>query len=214
LAKHLAILRRPDEKACLTTKTKPKNLAGTIRLLKRMAADKIIKNKYYSPTRPELYFLPGTKALDEYKIKHEKLCADLYVAYELSGQIENWECPTDYEENISLGLKPDRRFTINGKVCFLEVDRGTEDYHTPKGIRGKLDKYIQLSRRYPSKRFHVIFTTIDAKQTAKTRSAALLEMFAESKRGDMFLTTLHRWAVNEPLEPIYMSGENPMGIAL
>ncbi len=182
--------------------------------MNRMVEDKLIKKKYYSPTTPELYFLSETKALDEYKLKHEKLCADLYVAYELSGKMEYWECPTDYEENITLGLKPDRQFKLNGKICFLEADRGTEDYYTPKGIQGKLDKYIQLSQMKPDKRFYVIFTTIDAKQTAKARSQALLDLFSDYRRGDMFMTTLHRWAVNEPLEAVYLSGLNPMGIAI
>ncbi len=198
----------------MTTKSKPSNLSGTIRLLKRMVEDGVIRSSYYSPTDPELYFLPAIRALTEYQIKHEKLCGDLYVAYENTGAMKHWEVPAGYEEMEKLGLEPDRQMLLNGVICFLEVDRGTEDYFTKKGILGKVQRYIELARLHPGKRFHVIFTAIDGKQTAKARCSRILELLEDYPRGNQFLTLPHRWAVSEPLGAVYMSPKSPMGLAL
>ena len=210
-AKQLAILRRPSEKACLTSKINPPNLAGSIRILKRMAEDKELKVKAISPTDPEYYCLPKIRALSRFNHLHERLCADLYVAFDITGKLQYWEKPEDYDEYVELGLKPDRAMILDGVLCFWEVDRGGEPY---KVIQAKVEKYIQLSRLHPDKRFHVIFTTIDDKQTAKSRCAAILDLLAEYKRGDQFLTTPHKWAVEEPLNPVFLSPLNPMAISL
>ena len=196
----------------MTSKTNPPNLAGTIRLLKRMAEDGVIKCKSLSPTTPDYYHLPKTRALSLHGHKHEKLCGDLYVAFETTGQLHYWDKPEDYEEYETLGLKPDRAMILTGgEICFWEVDRGGEVYRI---IQQKVEKYIQLSRLHPDKRFHVIFTTIDDKQTAKSRCAGILDLLEDFRRGDQFLTLPHRWAVEEPLNPVFMSPLNRMGITL
>jgi hypothetical protein len=179
-----------------------------------MAADGQIKCKHISPTTPEYYHLPTVTAVSKHGEEHERLCGDLYVAYETTGVVSHWERPEGYDENERLGLKPDRQMVMGGKIYFWEVDRGTEDYFTPKGIKGKIEKYKQLSRLHPDKDFYIVFTTIDAKQSAKARCARILEMLGEERRGDQFLVTLHRWAVDEPLGQVFLSPLHPMGIAL
>jgi hypothetical protein len=174
-----------------------------------MAEGKEVKCKTLSAVDPEYYCLPKTRALSRFTHLHERLCADLYVAFEITGQLTYWEKPGDYEENEVLGLKPDRQMILNGTICFWEVDRGGESY---KVIKSKVERYIQLSQLHPDKRFHVIFTTIDDKQTAKSRCAAILDLLVEYKRGDQFLTLPHHWAVSEPLNPVFLSPLNPMGI--
>ncbi|HXQ38411.1 MAG TPA: hypothetical protein VN843_30705 [Anaerolineales bacterium] len=99
----------------------------------------------------------------------------------------------------------------NGEIVFWEIDRGGEVYRI---IKDKVEKYIKLSRLHPDKRFHVVFTTIDDKQTAKSRCSGILDLLEDFRRGDQFLTLPHKWAVNEPLEPVFLSPVHPMGIAL
>jgi hypothetical protein len=177
-----------------------------------MSEGKELKCKTISPIDPEYYCLPKIRALSRFNHLHERLCADLYVAYETSGQLSHWEKPEDYDEYVELGLKPDRAMVLkDGTLCFWEVDRGGEPYKT---IRSKVEKYIKLSQLHPGKRFHVIFTTIDDKQTAKSRCAAILDLLEEYKRGDQFLTTPHAWALNEPLGQVFLSPLHPMGVAL
>jgi Replication-relaxation len=196
----------------LISKTKPANLAGTIRLLKRMAEDGEVKCTTLSVIDPEYYCLPKVIALNRHSHLHERLCGDLYVAFELSGQLHAWEKPEDYEEYKTLGLKPDRSMVLsNGTIVFWEIDRGGEVYRI---IKEKVDKYVKLSRSHPAQRFHVVFTTIDDKQTAKSRCAGILSLLEDFKRGDQFLTLPHAWAVTEPLNPVFLSPLNPMGIAL
>jgi hypothetical protein len=103
---------------------------------------------------------------------------------------------------------------LNGTMVFWEVDRGTEDYISAKGISGKIDKYIQLSQIHPTNRFHVVFTTIDGKQSAKARGQALLSLFEQYRRGDQFMVTLHRWAVEEPLGQVFLTPKTPLGLSL
>lgn len=177
-----------------------------------MAEDEELKCKNLSAIDPEYYCLPKTTALNLHSHKHERLCGDLYVAYETSGQLHAWEKPQDYEEYETLGLKPDRSMVLtNGMIVFWEVDRGGEVYRI---IKDKIEKYIKLSRLHPETKFHVVFTTIDDKQTAKSRCAGILDLLEDFRRGDQFLTLPHKWAVDEPLEPVFLSPKNPMGVGL
>lgn len=179
-----------------------------------MVSDHQLRSKHFSPTDPDFFFLPRTKAVSLHSKLHERLCGDLYVAYATLGKEVSWERPTDYDENLSLGILPDRRMIADGTIIFWEVDRGTEDYISDKGITGKIEKYLKLLETNKSKAFSVVFTTIDAKQSAKTRAARFLELFEHYPCPDQFLVTLHRWAVEEPLAPVFMSVQNPEGIAI
>jgi hypothetical protein len=154
-----------------------------------MAGQGEIKVITYSPTDPQVYHLPTTSGLKELKLKHEILCGNLYVAYELTGRLVWWKAPLDYD---SFGLKPDRTMIWDGKLVFWEVDRGTEDYHTERGIKGKLDRYTALARANPGRNFFVCFTTTPAKQSAEARCQAILDLITTYGRSDQFMVTLHR----------------------
>lgn len=181
-----------------------------------MVKDGQIRAKHFSPSEPNFFFLPTTKAISAHGKLHERLCGDLYVAFETLGLEMKWERPTNYEENRQLGILPDRRMVLNESIVFWEVDRGTEDYVSDKGITGKIEKYLELANSSSSKQFSVVFTTIDAKQSAKARAKKFLDLFEfyAPSRADQFLVTLHKWAVEEPLNPVYLSPPNPHGILL
>ncbi len=166
---------------------------------------------YYSQSLPTIYRLPTTTGLKELKLKHELLCGNLYVAFELTGKLDWWEAIQDYD---SFGLKPDRQMIYEGKIVFWEVDRGTEDYFTDKGIKGKIDRYIALSKSRPERRFHVCFTTVDNKQSAETRAGTILELIKSYNRCDQLMVTLHKWAVEMPDLAPYMTLSNPMGVSI
>jgi hypothetical protein len=177
-----------------------------------MAESKELKCTSLSPIDPEYYCLPKIIALNRHSHLHERLCGDLYVAFELSGQLHAWEKPEDYEEYETLGLKPDRSMVLsNGTIVFWEIDRGGEVYRI---IKEKVDKYVKLSRLHPDHRFQVVFTTIDDKQSAKSRCAGILSLLEDFKRGDQFLTLPHHWATEEPAGAVYISPLHPMGISL
>ncbi|CAN5361115.1 hypothetical protein BH10ACI1_BH10ACI1_02710 [soil metagenome] len=158
----------------------------------------------------KVFCLPITTLLKDLKLKHELLCGDLYVAFELTGFLNFWDEPQDWDE---FGLKPDRRMIYDGKIVFWEVDRGTEDYYTDKGIKGKLDRYTKLSRSRPD-RFHVCFTTIDNKTNAERRAETILELINSYKRGDQFMITLHKWAVEMPDLASFLTFTSPMGTSI
>jgi hypothetical protein len=170
-----------------------------------------LKLVHFSSTAPEIYFLPTTTAIREYRVKHEKLCGDLYVVYELTGCLDYWYAPEDYD---SYGLKPDRQMIYLGKLVFWEVDRGTEDYFTAKGIKGKLDKYVQLSKDNHQRRFYVIITTIDNKQTALKRCETILELITTYNRADQFMTSTHEWVMNHPDKSPFLTPNNLMGVSI
>lgn len=152
-----------------------------------------------------VYCFPKTKLLSDQGLEHEKLCGDLYTAF----HPDYWKCPAEADD---FGIKPDRIMIHFGKLVFWEADRNTEGYLTR--IREKLEKYVQLSESNPEKRFHVIFTTVDYRQSAESRCKGLLEMFQTFKRGDQFLTTKHEWACKFPDGAAFLSPISLMGVAI
>lgn len=156
----------------------------------------------------QLYSLPHRHRLKEYHLAHERMCGDLYVAYKLAG-MDYWKAPAEPD---AYGLKPDRIMVHRGKLVFWEADRNTEGYR--KIIRGKLDRYVQISEDNPQKRFHVIFTTVDYRQSAKSRCQALLDIFCEYSRGDQFLTTTQEWAIVYAEYSPFLSPISPMGVSI
>lgn len=128
------------------------------RLLARMEKDGLVKKTKLIQNAPIFYSLPKIKALNLHNFRHEYFCADIYVAYETTGLLEDWGKPEhypDYNEYVKLGVKPDRLSVINGKIIFWEIDRGTEIL---KKIRIKAEKYLALSKRHPEHKFFVIFS--------------------------------------------------------
>lgn len=185
-----------------------------------MTLDKQIRSESYHYGL-QLFSLPDKRRLTEYEIKHQRLGGDLYVAYTLAGA-RFWQMPdettSEYDE---IGLIPDRQFIYDTKIVFFEVDRGGEDYNTPKGIKGKVEKYIRLSQLHPDHRFHVCFTTVDEiyptgkiKRTAEARAKGILRVFEDYHRADMLMVTLHKFAVAMPEEAIWTTDNHPLGVSL
>ena len=148
-----------------------------------------------------LYFhYPQTIGLRNTSHEHERACADLYVTYSLTWNINFWES-VPHEEYLELGLKPDRSSIIDSRIIFWEVDKGTE---TLAVIRKKVERYIELSQLHPERRFHVIFTA----SKARARSI-LLDVLPPFKRGNQFLVADHLSVVEQPYEPVFVSPLDP-----
>src|SRR5689334_19155111 len=116
--------------------------SGMTRLLNRMVNDKLIRVHKVSQNDPLYFFLPFTKAPTIFSHSHERSCADIYVSYAMTAQLQSWSVPEvmeDYEEYVQVGLRPDRISVIDGKIVFWEIDRGTENY---EDVSDKIPKYI------------------------------------------------------------------------
>ena len=148
-----------------------------------------------------LYFhTPQVIGLRNTTHEHERACADVYVTYHLSWTVRFWETvPAD--EYLQLGLKPDRASTIEGRIIFWEVDKGTE---TLSVIRKKVERYIQLSQLHPNQKFYVIFTA--SKDRARS---ILLDVLPPFKRGNQFLVAEHKSVVERPMEAVFVSPLDP-----
>jgi len=148
-----------------------------------------------------LYFhTPDVIGLRNTSHEHERAAADLYVTYQLASMIKFWESvPAD--EYLELGLKPDRASTLEGRIIFWEVDKGTETLNV---IRKKVERYIELSKLHPNNRFYVIFTA-----TRERARSILLDVLPAYKRGDQFLVAEHRSVVERPTEAVFVSPKDP-----
>jgi hypothetical protein len=180
-----------------------------------MVSDKLIRVHKVGQNDPLYFFLPTTKAPSVFSHTHERNCADIYVSYENTGQLERWAVPevmADYEEYVKVGLRPDRISKIAGKIVFWEIDRGSENY---EAVSDKIPNYIELGRRHPEHRFHVIFTTRDyyrhkngkdvLRQSSQTRAKRILLDLMEFKRGNQFIVGQHDTIINDPQGAVFAS---------
>jgi hypothetical protein len=185
------------------------------RLLNRMVEDKLIRVHKVGQNDPLYFFLPSTKAPTQFSHPHERSCADIYVSYQVSGSLQRWGLPEafeDYQEYVKVGLLPDRISKVVGKIVFWEIDEGSENYDT---VSDKIPRYIQLSKRHPEHRFHVVFTTKDCyrfkngkqvlRQSAGARAKRILLDLMEFKCGNQFMVGLHRAIVSDPLGAVFAS---------
>jgi hypothetical protein len=184
-----------------------------------MVADKLIRVHKIGQNDPLYFFLPTTKAPSVFSHAHERGCADIYVTYEKTGQLQKWAVPeafADYEEYVKVGLRPDRISVIDGKIVFWEIDRGSENYDA---VSDKIPRYVEISRRHPAHRFNVVFTTKDyfrhrngkavLRQSAKTRAKRILLDLMEFKRGSQFIVGQHGEIIKDPLGAVFASPLNP-----
>lgn len=189
------------------------------RLLNRMVQDKLLRVHRLSQNDPYYFFLPTTKAPTLHSHIHERDCAEVYVAYETSGQLLKWAIPeafSDYDEYESIGLRPDRISTIGNKIVFWEIDRGTENYDK---VNDKIPRYIELGKRHPTHRFHVVFTTKDSfrqknrkqilRQSAEARAKRILLDLIEYKRGSQFVVGCLKDILSDPLGAVFVSPLEP-----
>lgn len=189
------------------------------RLLNRMVADKLIRVHKVEQNAPLYFFLPSVKAPTPFIHTHERSCADIFTAYEFTGQLQKWGAPegfSDYQEYVKLGLRPDRISIIAGKIVFWEIDTGSENYDT---VSDKIPRYVELSRRHYEYRFHVVFTTADCyrsrngkkvlRQSSRTRAKRLLLDLIDYKRGNQFIVGQHQEIINDPLGAVFASPLTP-----
>lgn len=183
-----------------------------------MVRDGELAADYFSPTVPEYYRLPETRALSKNHLPHESLIAELYTALELTGALGTWEIR---RETDAFGLKPDAVCVYQGKIIFWEVDRGTEDYLTPKGIKGKLDRYLRMSKANPDVRLYVGFTTVSQfdrfgrlKRSDLARAKGILGLIETYQRADQFFVSTHDYTLKYAGGAAFSTCLNPMGIAI
>jgi len=152
-------------------------------------------------TNSPLYFhTADTIGLRNTNHEHERACADLYVTYCLSWNLNFWET-VPHEEYLELGLKPDRASKIEDRIIFWEVDKGTE---TLAVIRKKVERYIALSNQHPGRKFYVIFTA------SKGRAQSiLLDVLPEFRRGNQFLVGVHESVVQNPYDAVFKTPVAP-----
>lgn len=184
-----------------------------------MVEDGLIKFHKIGQNDPLYYFLPTTKAPTVFSHKHEKDCADLFIAYKSTGLLKAWNSPEnfeDYQDYVKAGVLPDRVSIIGKSIVFWEVDRGTESYQK---ISDKIPNYITLSRRHPEHKFYVCFTTNEyhrfkngkkvLRQSAETRAKRILLDAMEYKRGNQFIVGLHKQIIQDPLGSVFVSPLTP-----
>jgi len=184
-----------------------------------MVQDKLIRVHKVGQNFPLYFLLPTSKAPTVFSHAHEKSCADIYVSYATTGLLTEWGVPEefpDYEEYEKTGLRPDRISSIGGKIIFWEIDRGSENYDK---VSEKVPRYIELGKRHPKHRFHVVFTTRDChrhkngkqilRQSSKARAKRILLDLIDFKRGSQFLVAEHQMITDTPLGKVFVSPIDP-----
>lgn len=188
-AAQVAKLAYPTQEVITVSgKTYPKTYQSANNMLRRMAADKLIKCQTFPVGTADWFMLPSTRGLQEPKYKHEVGAADLFVAYK--PHMQQWA----YEPPI-LDNRADRGMRAFGKTVYFEVDRGTE---APAEIEEKLARYIRYSRD-SGERFYVIFALMDGKELAHNRGNKLIPILKAQKRGNQFLLAHHQRLTSDPL---------------
>lgn len=134
-------------------------------LLKR--ADSITPHFYHLKSHPKAYNI--------FNYKHERICADIYVA--LSPEFWDYRHYADFE---SVGLKYDRQSRIGGRVIFWEIDRSTM---TTAKVREKIQKYLRVAK-HVDKWFSVVLVC------SNRRAKSLINVLAEFKNSSVYFYTV------------------------
>jgi hypothetical protein len=146
--------------------------------------------------------LKSSNELNELTYKHERLCADLYVALKLTGVDFLWYSADDQKK----GFRFDRALKIFDKRFFFEVETGSAYSRRHENIPKKIDQYLTLEGR-----FHVIFVVCDYEgvTTAKQYATEISTILQRYNRGSQFLVAPHVGLAHSPLGNwlIHKSGE-------
>jgi hypothetical protein len=121
-----------------------------------------------------------------FKYDHEKDCADIFVSLALTGTLLEWQGEGDQKT----GFRHDRMFSVDDRIFYLEVERGTQG---DGKLRAKLERYIKHYHA-THKPFNVLFTVQD--EDALERMVGL---FAEFKLGNQYAVVVHSEFVRDPL---------------
>jgi hypothetical protein len=193
--KQLARLLYPQE---FVNEVKNPAYQRVMKSLKRLEASGLLKSKSYGLAKDKLWFLAKHKVVLElgytppkgeihaYKYDHEKDCADVFVSLALSDSLLEWEGEGDQK----MGLRYDRKFRVDDRQFYLEVERGTQG---PEKLRVKLERYIKHYRE-KQEPFNVLFTVID--EPALER---IVYLFEEFKLPASYSVVIHSELVNDPL---------------
>lgn len=166
--------------------------------LKRLEASGLLKSKSYGLAKDKLWHLskhrvikdlgytPPTGEIHAYKYDHEKACADVFVSLVLSDTLLEWEGEGDQK----IGLRYDRKFKVDERQFYLEVERGTQG---PEKLRTKLERYVKHYRQ-EQEPFHVLFTVQD--EAALER---LIYVFEGLSLPAAYAVVVHAELVNDPL---------------
>lgn len=163
--------------------------------LKRLETSGLLKSKSYGLGKEKLWFLvkhrvvldlgyTPAKEVHAFKYDHEKDCADVFVSLALSDSLLEWE-----GENYKSGLTYDRKFRVDDRQFYLEVERGTQGNEK---LRLKLERHIKYFRQ-KREPFNVLFTVKD--EAALERVIYLLDEF---KLGSAYAVVIHSEFVASP----------------
>ena len=169
---------------------------------------------------PIIWTLPKTANLfNPDNRDHEMDCADFFVSlleavdFETTSRLEHWDWQWDDSEKEAYSVKNkfffDRRFVLDGKLYFLEVDRGTKDTNA---IRAQFQRYVDFANAFPHERFTVLVTAQGYRSTTtQGRGTFLFNILADLKRSNQFLLALHEHAIADPLGEVWKSPLDPVG---
>jgi hypothetical protein len=166
--------------------------------LKRLETSGLLKSKSYGLGKEKFWFLAKSKLVTElgytppkgeihtYKYEHEKDCADVFVSLALSDSLLEWEGEGDQK----IGLRYDRKFRVDDRQFYLEVERGTQG---PEKLRAKLERYIKHYRKN-GEPFHVLFTVKDEVSLER-----VIYLFEEFKLGASYCVVVQSELISDPL---------------
>lgn len=142
--------------------------------------------------------LKSSKGLNEWTYRHEKACADVYVALKNLGEDFIWISKDDGAK----GFRFDRAFKIFDRQFFLELETGSQFDHRAEKIPEKVKNYLKLDGK-----FHVIFAVMDYDErvTAERYIREILSILAGYRRGTQFLAVPHLALVKDLLGPWLMA---------
>lgn len=146
-----------------------------------------------------------------YNRQHELSCADVFISLYHTGRLEHWDYRWTKQEEDYYGIKRlkvyyDRKFVVDGKVFFLEVDRGTED---PEQLEDKIRKYKDFSTNFPDEWFYVLFAVQGSRYyKLSERLKWIMKLLDKHTPGKQFLVTEQQLAEQNPLGEIYISAQD------
>jgi hypothetical protein len=220
-------------------KGKVPGYSGVDKALKELVSESDKKDPYAvvcdrpisAPNCPYFYHFRKNLALSKINYQHEQARAELYVSLTLAKLIHVKPEPPFVEwwinedpEFMKFGLCPDAYAILEvgaSRVVFFEIDRGSEKLAV---IGEKIDKYVRLGGSHPEDKFHVLFVTLNSrdskatetpKQTSASRALAIQRLIRErGHKYPQFLSATHENLLSQPVGPILLSGASDVPLTV
>ena len=177
--------------------------------LKKLETDGLLKSKSYGLSKEIFWQIYASKTenspkknqeklLEELGYKstnweihsslydHEKACADIFISLALTDTLMEW----GGEGNQKSGLRHDRKFRIDDRIFYLEVER---DSQGADKLRDKLARYVKHYRE-KEEPFHVLFTVNN-----ETELERLIYLFEEKRLNNSYAAVIHQDFISSPL---------------